>query len=137
MFLKKQNIKLLERKEPAHILQYLRTQTRVRVSQNICHQALDSPAKVAAEAAVPGDVAPPPAGPLHLSLLHSRHSGGWSFHLLGRGRRPARWLLHRRRLLLLLLAGDSGNDPLPDKVDLTRGRHPLRFPLASPVVLVH
>merc|ERR1719378_1217719 len=73
-----------------------------------CHQnldsegqlALDSPAEVAAVPAVPCDVAPPPPRPLHLCLLHSRHNGGRSFHLLGRGRRPAH-LLHCGRLLLL------------------------------------
>merc|ERR1719348_992733 len=84
---------------------------------------LDSPPKVAAVPAVPGDVAPPPARPLHLLLLHSRHH---------RGRSPA-------HLPLLLLGGGGLHRhlPLPDVVDLPGGRHPLWLPLASPVVLVH
>merc|ERR1719278_120711 len=80
---------------------------------------LDSPAEVSAVPSVPGDVAPPPAGPLHLGLLHCRHDRGG------------------RLLLLLLLVGGGHHLALPDVVDLPSGRHPLRLPLPGPVVLVH
>merc|ERR1712213_307045 len=81
-------------------------------------KCLNGPPKVPAGPALPGDVAPPPSGPLHLRLLHAGH-------------RPALW--HD----LLLGRGDDGHLALADEVDLAGGRHPLRLPLPRPVVLVH
>merc|ERR1719510_2431958 len=120
MFSKTSNSKLLEGNPVTHFRQqYLDSEGWL---------PLDSPAEVAAVPSVPRDVAPPPAGPLHLRLLHSRHNRGRSFHLLGRGRRPAH-LLHCGRLLLLLMVAGGHHLALPDEVDLSCGRHPLRLPL--------
>merc|ERR1719167_646157 len=94
-------------------------------------ECLNGPPKVPAGTALPGDVAPPPPGPLHLRLLHAGLRRGRRLHLLGRGHRPALW--HD----LLLGRADHGHLALADEVDLAGGRHPLRLPLPRPVVLVH